>query len=67
LGCCLWDGIIKTTKAQNTGCMFCMFGVHLEQSPNRFERMALTHPKLYDYCINNLGLGNVLDYINVPY
>jgi 3'-phosphoadenosine 5'-phosphosulfate sulfotransferase (PAPS reductase)/FAD synthetase len=55
-----------------TGCMFCMFGVHLEKEPNRFQRMATTHPQLYDYCFKELeegglGLGHVLDYINVPY
>jgi 3'-phosphoadenosine 5'-phosphosulfate sulfotransferase (PAPS reductase)/FAD synthetase len=50
-----------------TGCMFCMFGVHLEKEPNRFQRMKLTHPKQYDYCINKLGLGQVLDYIGVRY
>jgi 3'-phosphoadenosine 5'-phosphosulfate sulfotransferase (PAPS reductase)/FAD synthetase len=50
-----------------TGCMFCMFGVHLEKSPNRFQRMSVTHPKQYDYCINKLGLGQVLDYIGVKY
>lgn len=50
-----------------TGCMFCMFGVHLENYPNRFQRMAKTHPKLYKYCIEDLGLGEVLEFINVPY
>jgi 3'-phosphoadenosine 5'-phosphosulfate sulfotransferase (PAPS reductase)/FAD synthetase len=50
-----------------TGCMFCMFGVHREKEPNRFQRMSVTHPKQYDYCINKLGLGQVLDYINVKY
>jgi hypothetical protein len=44
-----------------------MFGVHLERAPNRFQRMEWEHPKLYDYCINNLGCGKVLDYIGVPY
>ena len=29
--------------------MFCGFGLQLEKSPNRFERMAETHPKLLDY------------------
>jgi len=29
--------------------------------------MVKTHPQLYDYCINKLGLGKVLDYINVSY
>ena len=50
-----------------TGCMFCMFGVHLEQEPNRFQRMKITHPKLYNYCMNNLGLAEVLKFIKVPY
>lgn len=60
-------GRLKTTGAARTGCMFCMFGAHLEKSPNRFERMALTHPRLHNYCINKLGCGAVLDYIGVPY
>jgi len=50
-----------------TGCMFCMFGVHLEKEPNRFQRMQKTHPKLYKYCMGKLGLKEVLEYINVPY
>ncbi len=60
-------GKLETTGAKRTGCMFCMFGVHLEKEPNRFQRMAKTHPKQYDYCINSLGLGEVLDYIGVSY
>lgn len=50
-----------------TGCMFCMFGVHLEKEPNRFQRMKINHPKHYKYCIETLGLGKVLDFINVKY
>jgi len=60
-------GKLKTTGAQRTGCAYCMFGCHLEKEPNRFQRMAVEHPNQYDYCINRLGLGAVLDYINVPY
>lgn len=26
-----------------TGCIFCMFGAHLEKYPNRFQRMEYTH------------------------
>lgn len=58
---------LTTSKCKRTGCMFCMFGVHLEKEPNRFQMMKETHPKQYDYCINKLGLGKVLDYINVKY
>lgn len=57
----------ECTGLKRTGCMFCMFGVHLEKSPNRFERIKITHPKLYDYCINKLELSKVLDYIGVKY
>jgi 3'-phosphoadenosine 5'-phosphosulfate sulfotransferase (PAPS reductase)/FAD synthetase len=55
-----------------TGCMFCMFGCHLEGTPNRFQRMKKTHPQLYNYCMKpwsegGLGLASVLDFIKVPY
>jgi len=45
-----------------TGCIFCMFGIHLEH-PNKFELMKITHPKLYDYCMNKLGLKEILQYV----
>lgn len=66
------DGKLVTTKASRTGCMFCMFGVHLEKEPNRFQRMKVDHPKQYEFCIKDvedggLGLGKVLDYIGVKY
>ena len=60
-------GKLVTTGAHRTGCMFCMFGLHLEKEPNRFQRMALTHPKQHDFCVHKLGCGKVLDYIGVPY
>lgn len=61
-----------TTGESRTGCMFCMFGAHLEKEPNRFQRMKETHPLQYNYCIRDeslggLGLGKVLDYMGVDY
>lgn len=50
-----------------TGCVYCMFGVHMESYPNRFQRMYYTHRNLYNYCIYELGLCYVLDYIGVDY
>ena len=32
--------------------MFCGFGAHLEEEPNRFQRMSITHPKCYEICMN---------------
>jgi len=47
-----------------TGCMFCMFGVHLEKE-SRFEKMKKTHPKIYDYCMDQLGCREVLNKLNI--
>ena len=49
-----------------TGCMFCAFGAHLEKRPNRFERMKHTHPAQWRYCMKNLGMAEVLDFVGVP-
>ncbi len=49
-----------------TGCQFCMFGAHLEKGLNRFQRMKETHPKQWKYCMDVLGLREVLEYIKVP-
>lgn len=50
-----------------TGCMFCLYGIHLEKEPNRFQRMKQTHPQIYNYCMEKLGLKEVLNYIKVNY
>lgn len=56
-----------TSQEKRTGCIFCAFGCHLEKSPNRFERMRESHPHLHKYCMETLGMKDVLDYINVKY
>lgn len=66
------NGIYKTTNLDRTGCMFCMFGCHLEKEPNRFQRMKISHPKIYEYCMKDienggLGLKKVLDFIGIKY
>ena len=66
------NGWYYTTGCKRTGCMFCMFGVHLEKEPNRFQRMKQTHPQIWEYCLKpmnegGLGIAEVLDYIGVPY
>lgn len=61
------NGKYKTTGEQRTGCIWCPLGSHLEKEPNRYQRLKETHPNLYNYAINKLRLGEVLDYINVKY
>lgn len=67
LGCYEPEDKLTTTGCKQTGCMFCMFGCHLEKEPNRFQRMKITHPKQYACCMDTLGLKEVLEYIGVPY
>lgn len=61
---------MKTTGCERTGCLFCMYGCHMDSQPNRFQRMADTHPVLWEYCMKpwedgGLGMRSVLDYIGV--
>lgn len=58
------DGI-EVKGEERTGCMFCAFGAHLEKGPNRFERMKISHPKQWNYCINKLEMGKALEFIGV--
>ena len=81
LGCYEQEDKLETTGCSRTGCIFCMFGCHLQKEPNNFQRLKETHPRQYEYCINGgemvdgkwqpskegLGLGHVLDYIGVKY
>ncbi len=81
LGCYEEGDRLTTTGCNRTGCIFCMFGCHLEKEPNRFQMLKQTHPRQYEYCIGGgemvdgkwqpskegLGLGKVLDYIGVKY
>ena len=49
-----------------TGCVFCMFGVHMDGEPNRFQRLKQSHPKMHDYCMDRLGIRKCLEFIDVP-
>lgn len=55
------DGKLKTTMCDRTGCMFCMFGLHMEKGENRFDRMKKTHPQLYTYIMDKLGGRHVME------
>lgn len=55
------DGSFYTTGVSHTGCVFCCFGLSLDEGPkNRFEQLAETHPNLHRYVMDRLGLGEVL-------
>lgn len=70
---------LKCSGCDRTGCMFCLFGMHLEKGETRMQRLHKTHPKIYDYVLgggefndkgmwvpNSKGLGFkfVMDEVN---
>lgn len=55
-----------------TGCCYCMFGVHREKEPNRFQILKKYYPQIWEYCMKpteegGLGLKDILDFIEVKY
>ena len=60
------EGKLKTTGCDRTGCIYCAYGCHLEEE-NRFLRLEQTHPQLHQYCINDLGMKDILTYMNIKY
>jgi 3'-phosphoadenosine 5'-phosphosulfate sulfotransferase (PAPS reductase)/FAD synthetase len=49
-----------------TGCKYCMFGVHMEKEPNRFQRMAKRTPGQFENFRRHGGC-DVLDVLKVNY
>jgi len=72
----IWDYIHKNDLEYSpiydkgetrTGCVGCMFGCHIDKTPNRFQRLYHINKKLYDYYINYLDIGKILDVLKVDY
>lgn len=61
------NGKLKTTGNNRTGCIWCMFGLQYDGEENRFQRLKITHPELHDYCMNKLGMKEVLEFMSEPY
>lgn len=49
---------LKCTGCSRTGCIFCAFGFHNDKGQTRFQRLACTHPRQYEYC---MGGGQWVD------
>lgn len=70
------NGVLRTTKAQRTGCAMCGFGIHLEKRPHRFDLLRKQNPKEWEYWMyrcctdekgEKFGWGKVLNYIGVEW
>lgn len=58
------DGALYTTGEQRTGCMYCAMGCHLEGTPNRYQRLRVTHSKIYEYVMKPISVGGMgYDYV----
>lgn len=60
-------GRLRCSGESRTGCVFCPVGVHLEKGLNKFQRLERTHPKMHDYCMNRLGLKDLLEFVGVDW
>lgn len=48
-----------------TGCIFCLFGLQKESRPHRFDLLKETHPKQYNFCMDKLGIRDILTFMGV--
>lgn len=61
------NGKLTLTGERRTGCIFCPIGTYLESPPNKFQRLKKLHPKLYRYCMQELGLNEFLTAVGVEH
>lgn len=60
---------LHTTGCKRTGCMFCLFGAHLEKDFHRLQYVHENYPNIYDWIMKpveegGLGYKDVIDWTN---
>ena len=60
---------LHTTGCKRTGCMFCLFGAHLERDFYRLQYVHENYPNIYDWIMKPVGEGglgykDVIDWTN---
>ena len=55
-----------TSKEKRTGCMFCPIACHLDKF-TKFERLKKSHPKIYDFCMEELNEKELIDFVKNNY
>ena len=60
------DGKYRTELFQRNGCLCCPIGAEFE-NPNKFQLLREFDKDTWDYVINELGYGKVLDFFEIPY
>lgn len=57
---------LRTTKETRTGCIFCPIGCHLDRF-RKIKRVKKWNPSLYEYCMDELGERELLEWVNEHY
>ena len=50
----VWDEELqqfRTTGQKRTGCIFCAYGMNYTVGITKFQELAKTHPRQYEYCL----------------
>jgi len=47
---------------KRTGCKFCLYGIHLEQRPNKIDRLKFIEPKSYEFA-KKIGIIDLMETI----
>ena len=58
-------GKYKTTLFDRNGCYCCPAGAHMKK-PNQYQLLYDYDYELWDYSINKLGFGKVMEYFDIP-
>lgn len=56
----------RTTGEKRTGCMFCPVGMHLDRGA-KLKRLRMYDPRLYDYCMEELGEKELVEWVMKHY
>lgn len=57
----------ELTGEKRTGCMFCPVGCHLPGGMEKFDRLKSYNKNLYDYCMEELGEKELLEWVKENY
>jgi len=55
--------IYKEEGITRTGCIFCLYGLHIKQESQKLVVLKRLHPKMYEYVMSTLGAAKHIDFM----